>query len=111
MSWVFLPGPEADCLPPGCLVGEPSAPSKSIRTVSGYSPRESHWQCPGSDRGCKRMAHLERHSYGAAVKSTPRPQSSRTRATYLWHATIDAGVILPRPDSHAKASAAPEPMA
>jgi hypothetical protein len=37
MSWVYLPAPEADCLPPDCSDGALSAPSRSTHIVSECS--------------------------------------------------------------------------
>jgi hypothetical protein len=41
MSWVYLPGPAEDCLPPGCLGGERSAQLRSSPTANVSSSSAS----------------------------------------------------------------------
>jgi hypothetical protein len=82
MSWVYLPGPEADCLPaPTSSDGEPSAPLKSTSTASACSRSASEMACltpsPSGTTSLPSMAALGEDrstlSAGASPVRTSRP--------------------------------------
>lgn len=79
MSWVYLPAPEADCLPPGCLDGGPSALSRSSRTASECSPSDSATDTSSHSRSGMTSARLT--DAPGADESTSSAEASPARTS------------------------------
>lgn len=97
MSWVYLPAPAEDCLPPGCLVGTQSASSRLSRTVNASSHSDSATDTSSRSRSgptCARST-VDRgvdESTSLAAGSHARTSVLRVRVRDLQAIAADSGL-------------------